>query len=131
MEEEKAILFLEPSAERACLAYQRMNDRDKNRTIWCRTAQEAIDVLNTHKDTLDQVFLEHDLERKNQDSRSETSGMEVVRWLEDQIIQVQARYKSFRNIEFVIHSWNLERAKAMNNRLLDKKLKSCCKPFGM
>ena len=76
-------LFVDGSSERMALAYQRMPDRVRNCTVWCRTAEEALGVLKDYRVRLDSVSMAHDLnEFVHEDTRREDSGMQVVRWLE-------------------------------------------------
>ena len=120
----KPVLFLDDSPERAALAYQRMPEEKRNRTIWAQTAQEAIDVLNEYE--LDEVYLDHDLGgTKFQDTRAENCGMEVVRFLEKNLT---AKHKETK---FIVHSHNIPAGKRMTERLLSIGLDVKYIPFGM
>lgn len=119
----KLILFLDDNSERAALAYQRWPKEKSNRTIWAMTAQEAIDVLSVYD--LEEAHLDHDLGGTQfQDTRAENCGMEVVRWLEKNLTQ------KHKEINFIIHSYNVPAGKRMKERLQDLGLSVKYIPFG-
>lgn len=119
----KVILFLDDSPERAALQYNRWTKEKRERTIWATTAQEAIDVLKNYD--LEEAHLDHDLGGSQfQDSRSDNSGMEVVRWIEHNL---EPKHKI---IKFVVHSWNLAAGARMTERLRALGLDVHQVPFG-
>lgn len=123
-----SILFMDDKAERAALAYQRMTPDERNSTIWCRTAKEAISVLKEYSERLSKVYLDHDLGGLDEDvpmhSGNEQSGMEVVRYLED------TDPDRFHGCLFIVHSFNEYAGPKMVERLLYAGYKAVYKPFG-
>ena len=118
------ILFLDDNPSRAALFSNRSTGTDRARTIWARTAAEAIEALELHGAIFEAIHLDHDLGGSQfQDSRSEESGMEVVRWLEHHVVAKGAR--------ITVHTWNLPAGKRMVERLADAGYKVFQKPFGM
>jgi len=108
-------LWLDDSYERTAVAYQRMIPADRDSTIWCRTASEAIEVLRDYSERLKKVHLDHDLGGESEDvpmhSGNENSGMEVIRYLEN------IDPKLFDGCKFIIHSFNTYAARRMFERL--------------
>jgi CheY-like chemotaxis protein len=124
MEGRRLILFLDDVAERAALFSARSTGADRARTIWARTAAEAVEALEVHGPNFDALHLDHDLGGSQyQDSRSEDSGMEVVRWLE--------RHDAAKGAKVTIHTWNLPAGKRMVERLSAAGYKVTQRPFGM
>lgn len=124
MEGRRLILFLDDAPERAALFSARSTGSDRARTIWARTSAEAIEALEVHGPSFDVLHLDHDLGGTQfQDSRSEESGMEVVRWLE--------HHGEAKGAKVIIHTWNLQAGKRMVERLTDAGYKVIQKPFGM
>lgn len=124
--EEKYILFLDDDPARAALAYDRWSDERRNRTIWCKSVEEAIDVIAEYP--LDEAHLDHDLGGEHfVDTRREDCGMEVIRYIERLSSWELNKLKSCK---FTIHSWNLEAGATMTKRLLALELFAEQKPFG-
>jgi len=118
------ILFLDDAPARAALFSARSTGIDRARTIWARTAAEAIEALELHGSLFDALHLDHDLGGvQYQDSRSEESGMEVVRWLE--------HHGDAKGAKITVHTWNLPAGKRMVERLTDAGYRVNQKPFGM
>jgi hypothetical protein len=125
MREDSVNLFLDGSNERAAILYQRMTPKDRARTIWASTAQQAIDVLRDYSERLDIVSLEHDLEGERMlHPANERSGMEVIRFLEK---QDPTKYEHTR---FIIHTWNERTGMKMFRRLELKGYHVMYVPFG-
>ncbi len=120
----KYILYLDHSPTRACLASQRMTDEDRGNTHWVKSVKEAIDVLKRYGDSFKVMYLDHDLGDARGDSRSEYSGMELVRWLE------KRRKKEFRQSKIIVHSWNLLAGRRMASRLRTAGFDAEAIPFG-
>lgn len=122
------ILFMDDKPERAALAYQRMTPAERDTTIWCRTAAEAITVLKDYQDRLSKVYLDHDLGGLEEDvpmhSGNEKSGMEVVRYLED------TDPDKFKGCLFIVHSFNSYAGPKMVERLIYAGYKADYRPFG-
>jgi len=119
------ILFLDDDPKRAAIAHQRMSPEDAASTIWSTTAEEAIAVLTDYRVDLHTVYLDHDLgDTQFQDSRSEISGMEVIRWLEKQ------RVVDWAHCKFIVHSWNIDAGQRMVERLTYKGFNAKQQPFG-
>jgi hypothetical protein len=124
MREDSVIMFLDFDPHRAVLMFQRMNEQDRSRTFWVKTAQEAIDMLRDYRERLEYVFLSHDLGGEaNMYSGSDASGMEVIRYLEHQDPQ------DF-DCKFIVHSWNIDAAIKMTERLVAKGYPATHQPFG-
>jgi len=126
LETDKIIVFLDNDQNRAALLYQRMNKRDQERTFWVKTVVEAIDVLKEYKHRLDIVSLGYNLKgyEISVHPASEESGMEVIRWLEKQPIEV------YSHVKFVIHTWDVPIGIKMTNRLKEKGYNVIRVPFG-
>ena len=123
------ILFLDDDPNRAALAYQRMNEEDRNNTIWCQTAEEAIYTLKDYKEVLTQVYLDHDLGGQTYvHSAREDCGMEVIRFIEKLSAEDLAY---FNGTKFVVHTWNESAGPKMVERLHKLGLGAEYKPFGM
>lgn len=120
------ILFLDDDAHRAALMYQRMRPEDRNITFWVTTAQEAIDLLVNYRERLVYAFLDHDLGGETYvHSGREDCGMEVVRFLENQ------NPEDYVSCKFIVHSWNIDAARKMTDRLQAKGYQVTMQPFGM
>ena len=131
----RIIIFLDDSPERASLAYQRMPEEARERTIWCKTALECIITLRDYWDRLESVSLDHDLGGKDSfpmDSRNEESGMQVVRYIEElsQLRPGLIEHWKKEHVMFTIHSWNVYSALQMKDRLQVLGLTVRYKPFG-
>ena len=125
-------LFLDPDSKRAALAFNRMSKEDQSSTIWCQTVLEAQTTLWNYRKELVNVWLEHDLgETPYQNTGSEQSGMELVRYLENLHRWYPIEFSDFKKVKFVIHTWNEHAGPLMVNRLKDIGLDVELKPFGM
>lgn len=119
------ILFLDDDVNRAAIAYQRSTEERRSKTIWCKTAQEAIQTLQQFE--LEEAHLDHDLEGPYyMDSRHHNCGMEVVRWLES-----HAADHTWDKVAFVVHSHNVRAAVKMVERLRASGYDVKYIPFGM
>jgi hypothetical protein len=126
------ILFLDDDPNRAATAYGRMTDEEKESTIWCRTAEEAIVTLRDYKKVLTDVFLDHDLGSETWvHSQREDCGMEVVRFLEKTYRKNPEQFQVFRAIRFIVHTWNTAAGPVMLSRLKAMGLNVTYTPFGM
>lgn len=122
---DKVLLFLDGDPNRAAVHCQRLTDADRSRTMWVKTVDETISVLETYRDRLEEVSLEYDLgEEPNAHPSREDCGMQVVRYLEKQSPD------KFKHINFVIHTWNASASSKMVNRLLELGLRVVTAPFG-
>ncbi len=122
------ILFLDKDPNRAVLAYNRMPPKDRDKTIWCKTAEEAITTLKDYD--LDKVMMEHDLEEQQYaNTRSENCGMEVVRFLEK--FSKTPNFQKLLRTKFIIHTWNEHAGPIMVERLHKLGLNVEHVPFGM
>ena len=125
MEERDLVLFMDDDPNRAVLAYQRMPEDELPATVWTRTAAETIDVLKDYAGRLKKIYLDHDLEGQiYQSSKSEFSGMEVVRFMEKQ------DSNRFSGCHIVIHSHNEYAANRMVERLVKAGYSVEYIPFG-
>lgn len=126
------ILFLDKDPQRAVMAFNRMNKKDQENTIWCRTAEEAILTFWDYRDVLTEARLEHDLgDEPYANTRSEECGMEVVRFLERKHIEESEEFEKLKNINIVVHTWNDHAGPLMTERLRKIGLKVELKPFGL
>jgi len=126
------ILFLDPDPKRAVLAHQRMTDEDQSQTIWCKTYEEAQTTLWNYRDELTEVHLEHDLgEQPYMNTRSEESGMEIVRYLENLSVHHDNLFGSYKKMKWTVHTWNDHAGPIMVERLRKIGLSVELKPFGM
>ena len=114
------ILWVDSDPSRAATVWRQSSAARCSSTIWCREASEAIDVLREY--TLEEAHLEHDL--GSSDSRSELSGMEIVRWLE----RLKDR-SQFSNTRFIVHS-HAPAGATMVDRLRKIDLRADLIPFG-
>jgi hypothetical protein len=126
------ILFLDKDPQRAVMAFNRMSVEDQNNTIWCRTAQEAITTFWDYREVLTEARLEHDLgDEPYSNTRSETCGMEVVRFLERKNIEESEEFEKLKKIRMVIHTYNDHAGPIMIERLRKLGFKTESKPFGL
>ncbi len=125
------ILFLDPDPKRAVLAHQRMTDEDRSNTIWCKTFEEAQTTLWVYRDELTEVHMEHDLNgTPYMNTRSEESGMEVVRYMEKLCLHHSDVFPAYKKIKWVIHTWNDHAGPIVLERLRKIGLKVEWIPFG-
>lgn len=125
------ILWLDDDQNRSAIAYQRMTPEERNRVIWCMTAEEAIITLKDYKNQLTFVSLDHDLGGQTfVHPAREDCGMEIVRWLEKLHKKEPEEFEPFKKIEFVVHSWNTISGPKMVIRLQAIGLKAKYHPFG-
>ncbi len=126
------ILFLDDSAQRAVLAYNRMSEEDRSNTIWCTTAEETIITLWDYRDQLSRVHLDHDLGGQQYvNTKREDCGMEVIRFLEKIHRTKPDEFAKLKDTEFVVHSWNNHAGPQMVERLKKIGLDVKHIPFGM
>ena len=124
MREDSVIMFLDDDPHRAVLMFNRMNEQDRSRTFWVKTAQEAIDMLREYKERIEYAFLDHDLGGEtNMYSGREDCGMEVIRYLEQQD-------PNDFDCKFIVHSWNIDAAIKMTERLVAKGYYATQQTFG-
>jgi hypothetical protein len=125
------ILFLDPSPQRAVLAFNRMTPEDSSKTIWCKTVLEAQTTLWNYRGELTRVHLEHDLgEQPYMNTASEESGMELVRYLERLAKHYSLEFSELK-AKFIVHTWNEHAGPIMVERLRNIGLGVLYKPFGM
>ena len=125
------ILFMDDDPNRAALAYQRWSKERCNRTLWCLTAAEAIDVLRNYVNELEEVHLDHDLGGETYvDIRREDCGMEVVRWLEQRHRTPKLDFVGYTKINFIVHTHNIPAGLKMQDRLQKLGLTVKFTPFG-
>jgi hypothetical protein len=124
MKEGGVALILESSSERAALMYQRLPQPISNVAFWVKTVSECKQVIQDYRESLFLVSLEHDLERPYMNSKSETSGMEIVRFLE------KIGSLNFKDCLFVVHSWNEIAGEIMLKRLLNAGYPTIWRPYG-
>lgn len=122
------ILFLDNDSARAALMYSRMKPEDRDSTIWCRTAEEAIVTLKDYAGSLTSAYLDSSLtENEYSDTRSDNGGMEVVRFLEKAPAQLKISLKSCR---FTVHTWDKATGLKMFIRLFKAGYDVKYRPFG-
>ena len=126
------ILFLDKEPNRAVLAFNRMNEADRGKTIWCRTAEEASLTFWDYRRVLEKAFLEHDLgDVSYMNTSSPRCGMEIVRFLEKKAKKEPEEFEYLRTVKIVVHTWNEHAGPIMVDRLLKIGLNAEWKPFGM
>lgn len=126
MDDDYVIVFLDDDPNRAAVLNQRMLARDVEHTIWVHNVEETLDLLINYRERLRYVSLDHDLGSETYvHSGREDCGMEVIRWLEKQ------SPLDYKDVVFVIHSWNIPAARKMAVRLIDKGYRVLQVPFGM
>jgi hypothetical protein len=109
-----------------------MNEEDQGSTIWCKTVLEAQTTLWNYRDELTKVYLEHDLgDEPYMNTRSEESGMELVRYLENLYKHYQPEFQAFKKMKITIHTWNDHAGPIMTERLRKIGLDVELIPFGM
>jgi len=127
--DDRVIIFLDDDPNRAALMYQRMKIVDRDRTMWCQTADQTIEALKSEMKRLHQVHLDHDLGGQTYvDSRREDTGMEVVRWLEK---RSESELFWFKKAEWRVHTWNPPAGERMTERLRALGFQVVYRPFGM
>jgi hypothetical protein len=126
------ILFLDPDPKRAVLAFQRMNEVDQSNTIWCKTYLEAQTTIWNYRNVLTEVRLEHDLgEHAYMNTRSEESGMELVRYLENLSAHYSPEFQALKKIHWTVHTHNDHAGPIMVDRMIKIGLTVEWLPFGM
>ena len=124
------LLFVDDRSERAALAYHRMSPDHQDRTIWCKAISEAISTIYDYKDEIECVMIEHDFGGNFQNSKSDKSGHELVRWLE-RLSKVEPEvFEKLKKVNFVIHTWNITAGKKMLDRMIKLDLNVKFHPFG-
>jgi len=126
---EGMILFLDDAAERAAKFCEKLNSAEQSRTIWCKSAEEAIITIRDYHDRLTLMFLDHDLGVGEQNFKSPESGMEVIRYLEKNLLVTKSLLHN--KCRIVIHSWNPPAARIMLERLRNLGFSTNYTPFGM
>lgn len=122
------ILFLDNDSARAALMYSRMKPEDRDSTIWCKTAEEAIITLKDYAGSLTSAYLDSSLtEIEYSDIRSDNSGMAVVRFLEQAPAPLKINLKS---CVFTIHTWDKPSGVKMFVRLFKAGYNVKYRPFG-
>lgn len=125
------ILWLDPDPKRAVLAFQRMTPEDREQTIWAKTFLEGQTSIWNYRNELTRVHLEHDLgEQPYQNTASEESGMEIVRYLEKLEKHSYPEFFELKKIKWIVHSWNEHAAPIMIERMTNIGLKVEWVPFG-
>lgn len=120
------ILVLEDDVNRVAVLHQRMNEEQRQKTLWTEFAHEAVEILKDYQPSLAMVYLDHDLGGNTYvNSAREDCGMEVVRFLEKQDPE------KYNGCHFRIHSWNEGAANSMHRRLLKAGYDTSYVPFGM
>tara|TARA_R110000751_G_scaffold4610_7_gene22366 strand:+ start:398 stop:784 length:387 start_codon:yes stop_codon:yes gene_type:complete len=124
-EEVNIIIFLDKDPARAALQFQRMNLFDQNRTIWIQSAKEAISIIREYRGKIDIVSLGYDLTdlEYNHPARAD-NGLEVVRVLEKEDT------KLYKDVRFIVHSWNTQQGNKMSRRLAAAGFRVLNRPFG-
>ena len=126
------ILFLDREPNRAVLAFNRMNKSDREHTIWCRTAQEAMITFWDYRRVLEKAFLEHDLgDVSYANTGSPECGMEIVRFLEEKAKKEPKEFEHLKKVRVTVHTWNEHAGPIMVDRLRKIGLSAELKPFGM
>ena len=126
------ILFLDPSPQRAVLAFNRMTKEDRENTIWAMTFLEAQTTVWNYRHELTSVHLEHDLgEHPYMNTASEESGMEIVRYLEKLAKHSYPEFKPLLSVKWIVHSYNEHAAPIMIERMRNIGLDVEWIPFGL
>ncbi len=126
------ILFVDPDAKRAVLAHQRMTEEDQGKTIWAKTYLECQVTVWNYRNELTEVHLEHDLGGvPYMNTRSEESGMEIVRYLERLYEHYQPEFQALKKVKWTIHTWNDHAGPIMLKRLEELGLDVEWVPFGL
>jgi hypothetical protein len=121
---EELILYIEGMQERAAVAYNRMAPDHRDRTIWAKNPEEAIEILEDYRERLVLVFLSNDLNEFIQgDIRREDSGAEIVRYLERQDPE---RFKC----GFIIQDHDKRVGERLTHRLKAAGYRATHQPFG-
>jgi hypothetical protein len=109
-----------------------MPPEERDNTVWCKTADEAIKILWDYKNVLTKVMLEHDLGGEDYvNIKRNDCGMEIVRFLEGLHKNSKKDFFEFRKIKFTIHTWNAVAGIKMSKRLKALDLDVHYVPFGM
>jgi hypothetical protein len=126
---EGMILFLDDAAERAAKFCEKLNSVEQSRTIWCKSSEEAIITIRDYHDRLTLMFLDHDLGVGEQNFKSPESGMEVIRYLEKNLLVTKSLLHN--KCRIVVHTHNPPAGKIMLERLQDLGFSVVWTPFGM
>jgi hypothetical protein len=111
------ILFLDDNVLRWEIFYKKFYP---NEIKWVENSHECIEELKTNEYIL--VYLDHDLGAGEGD-QVVNCGMEVIRWIEANIERIN------KDIQFIIHSWNIPASEKMCNKLQKLGLKCKRVPF--
>jgi hypothetical protein len=124
------ILFLDSDPNKAAIIYRRMTEQQRSNTIWCSTVKETILTLKDYKHRLKIISLEHDLnDELYMNTKREDCGMEVIRFFE-RLSKDEKEFQSYKEIKFIIHTWNSHAGPRMEERLKKIGLNVILKPFG-
>lgn len=126
----KFILWLDDSAERTAVFFNRCPENIRPKVIWCQNVTETITTLRDYCDNLEEVSLDHDLGAPGFMSNplSPECGMEVVRWLENHYDIVEVLLKN--RCRITIHSFNVYAGDLMQSHLERLGFKVNRHPFG-
>lgn len=115
------MLFVDDMAER----FDHLVTRWKGPIQWVVSASEAIDVLGQDTFDADIVSLDHDLASEHYIracSANSGCGCDIVDWICENA-------DKFREVMFVIHSWNSEAAQRMYRALINNNLQAKIRAF--
>jgi hypothetical protein len=109
-----------------------MRAADREKTIWCRTAQEAMLTFWDYRHVLEKAFLEHDLgDMSYANTSSPKSGMEIVRFLEGKAKKEPEEFEHLKKVRITIHSYNEHASPIMVDRLKKIGIDAVWRPFGL
>ena len=102
-----------------------MTPHKRDRTIWAKNPEEAIQILREYRHRLALVFLSNDLnEFVHGDIRSEDSGAEIVRYLEKQ------NPEEFKDCGFILQDHDRKLGEKLTRRLERAGYRASHRPFG-
>lgn len=113
---------------RAVKMHEWQTEAERHRTVWTKTAAEAIRVLKNYGARIESAHLDFELsEEEHTDIRQSDCGFEVVRWFENITTD---RLQSFLKCNFTVHTHNERAGKLMIKRLKFLGLNAHFIPFG-
>jgi hypothetical protein len=109
-----------------------MTKTDREATIWCRTADEAVLTFWDYRHVLEKAFLEHDLgDMSYMNTGSPECGMEVIRFLEKKAAKEPTEFEHLKKVRVVVHTYNEHAGPIMVDRLKKIGIDADWKPFGL
>lgn len=116
------ILFFEEDPNVAAVVYARMPIKDRNRTIWARTTEEAISTLKRYNTKLDKIYLDYP-RNKPIYTKNPISAIEIAEFLRRSNLDLS-------KCEIHIITWSYLVYNTIRDKLMKKQCMVFHTPFG-